>query len=177
MSISNCSRRSFLRAAWSLGPLLALRTAKGRTISVNDRVCLGHIGVGGQGSGLLNNFLQVDGAQSIAVCDCFESRRTDRAQHIDAFYTDKTGRSYRGTRIYADFHELLANAQIDAVVIATPDHWHVPIAMAAIRAGKDVYVEKPLGVSVAENLALRHAVQQTGAIFQYGTQQRSGYYF
>ncbi len=177
MSLGGCSRRTFLQAALSAAPVLMTRAAGARVVPANDRVCLGHIGVGGQGSGLLNNFLQVDGAQSIAVCDCFESRRKDRAQHIDAFYADKTGKSYVGTRLYADFHELLADAQINAVVIATPDHWHVPIALEAIRAGKDVYVEKPLGVSVAENLALRRAVQQTGAIFQYGTQQRSGYYF
>jgi predicted dehydrogenase len=72
-----------------------------------------------------------------------------------------------------DFRELLARADLDAVVIATPDHWHVPIANAAVRSGKDVYVEKPLGLAVAWNRTLRETVRRYGAVFQYGTQQRS----
>ena len=81
--------------------------------------------------------------------------------------------TYKGCKAYNDFRELLARDDIDAVVIATPDHWHVPIALAAVRAGKDVYVEKPLGVSMEQDKALRAAVHTHGAIFQYGTQQRS----
>jgi len=77
-----------------------------------------------------------------------------------------------GAKAYQDFRELLARDDIDAVVIATPDHWHVPVAIAAVRAGKDVYVEKPLGISIEHGKALRRAVHQHGAVFQYGTQQR-----
>ena len=79
----------------------------------------------------------------------------------------------KGCKAYNDFREVLARDDIDAVVVATPDHWHVPISLAAIRAGKDVYCEKPLGLSIEQNKALRAAVHQYGAIFQYGTQQRS----
>ena len=142
---------------------------------VSDRITLGHIGVGGQGSGLLRNFLQVGNAQSIAVCDAFRSRREDRAKQIDAFYSSKGGnKSYKSCKVFRDFRDLLARDDIDAVIIATPDHWHVPIGMLAVEAAKDIYIEKPLGVSIAETLALRSAVQERGRVFQYGTQQRSG---
>jgi hypothetical protein len=76
-------------------------------------------------------------------------------------------------KAYADFRDLLANKDIDAVLIATPDHWHVPIAIAAARAGKDVYVEKPLGVCLGEDLACLKVFQEHQQIFQYGTWQRS----
>jgi hypothetical protein len=78
-----------------------------------------------------------------------------------------------GGRAYVDFRELLERKDIDAVVVATPDHWHVPVAIAAARAGKDAYVEKPLGISVQHDLACRKVFQEKQRIFQYGTQQRS----
>jgi predicted dehydrogenase len=175
----NFTRRNFLQTTIAAAPLL-LSTKSGaasRVVPPSDRINIGHIGVGGQGTGLLSNFLQIDDSQSVAVCDCFESRRMERALQIDQHYSTKFSQPYQATRQYADFRELLACADIDCVIIATPDHWHVPIALAAIKAGKDVYVEKPLGISVQENLALRRAVQQTGAVFQYGTQQRSNHGF
>jgi predicted dehydrogenase len=76
-------------------------------------------------------------------------------------------------KAYADFQELLARDDIDAVYIATPDHWHVPIGILAAKAGKDVYIEKPLGVTLEQDLAIEKVLKQTGRIFQYGTQQRS----
>ena len=148
--------------------------SRGATFPANERVNLGHIGVGGRGMSLLNSFLQLDGSQSVAVCDPFLSRREQSAARIESFYSTKKGSSFRGVRRFHDFRELLLQPDIDAVVIATPDHWHVPIALAAVRAGKDLYVEKPLGVSVAENRFLRRAILDYGRVFQYGTQQRSG---
>jgi len=147
----------------------------GATPPASDRVTIGHIGVGGRGGSLLQSFLQLDEAQSVAVCDPFTDRRNDRTAEIDSFYAKKFQRSsYKSCRAYNDFRDLLEDKTIDAVVIATPDHWHVPIAVAAARAGKDMYVEKPLGISIAENLQLRRIIRSTGRIFQYGTQQRSG---
>jgi len=144
----------------------------------SDRVTLGHIGVGGQGSWLLRNFLQLDHAQSIAVCDTFQHRREERVAEINSFYAEKRAKSsYKGCKSFKDFRDLLAQKDIDGVIIATPDHWHVPIAVAAAKSGKDMYVEKPLGISVKENQVLRETIQQYGNIFQYGTQQRSGYNF
>ena len=86
-------------------------------------------------------------------------------------------KTYSVCATYNDFRELLARDDIDAVVIATPDHWHVPIGIAAVNAGKDVYIEKPLGICIRENQAMRDAVRKTGRIFQYGTQQRSWHQF
>ena len=175
----NSSRRVFIKsmgqvAAVCLAPTIVPSSVLGKARTApSDRITLGHIGVGGRGTALLLSFLQVDAQQSVAVCDPFESKRRERAKEVDLFYSDSTAHTYRGTKAYNDFRELLARPDIDAVVIATPDHWHVPIGLAAVRAGKDVYIEKPLGVSIHENQAMRQAVYETNKIFQYGTQQRS----
>jgi len=161
------SRRRFLRrasataAATAAAPMILPSRLFGANAPGN-RVTLGHIGVGGQGGGVLGGFLGVEGCQSVASCDPFKSRREGAAARMG-----------NGAKAYRDFRELLARDDIDAVVIATPDHWHVPIACAAVRAGKDVYVEKPLGISMEQDKALRDVVHRYGAIFQYGTQQRS----
>ncbi len=172
------SRRSFLKSAAMLTasmPAIIPASALGRTNTPpGDRIVLGHIGVGNRGSALLRSFLQVDDQQSVAVCDPYANKRKAQAAQVDKFYAEKLGRpDYKACAAYGDFRELLARDDIDAVVIATPDHWHVPIAIEAVKAGKDVYVEKPLGVSIRENQAMRRAVRQNGRIFQYGTQQRS----
>jgi len=154
-----------LRAVASAGP---------ETIPPSERVTIGHIGVGGRGTDLLRQCLPLAEGQSVAVCDPFESRRDAAAEWIDNYYAKERIRgAYKGCDKYKDFRELLAREDIDGVVVATPDHWHVPIAIAAVRAGKDVYVEKPLGLSVREGQALREVVNRYGAVFQYGTQQRS----
>lgn len=140
----------------------------------SKRVALGHIGVGGQGGGLLRNFLGLSNGQSVAVCDPIRDRREGAAKVVEAHYAAKRGQEkYDGCKPYNDLREMLVRSDIDAVVIATPDHWHVPAALAAIRTGKDVYVEKPLGLSMEQNKALRQTVHRYGAVFQYGTQQRS----
>jgi predicted dehydrogenase len=96
------------------------------------------------------------------------------SEAIDAHYAKRTGKgTYKACACHGDFRDLLAREDIDAVVIATPDHWHVPVAIYAVRAGKDVYVEKPLGISVKWNQVLRAELKRTGAVFQFGTQQRS----
>ena len=127
---------------------------------------LGHIGVGGQGTGLLRNFLGVPGTMSAAIADPFQARRAKAGAAVKE-------RQGHEPKLHNDFRELLADESIDAVVIATPDHWHVPIGLAAVRAGKAVYVEKPLGYTLAQNLAMKQAVEKHGVVFQYGTQQRS----
>ena len=175
------NRRQFLRqaagtAAGAVGfPYVVSSSALGASgaVAASERVTVGHIGVGGQGGGLLRGFLNVDACQSVAVCDCFATRRTGRAEIVNKHYAGKNARANKGCATYADFRELLARDDIDAVVVATPDHWHVPVALAAARAGKDMYVEKPLGLSMEQNKALRAAIDRYGNIFQYGTQQRS----
>ena len=180
MNSRRLNRRNFLKgaslAAAALGfpyviPSRAL--GEGAVPPPSERVLLGHIGVGGQGSGLLGGFLGLEDCQSVAVCDAYGSRREASAARINQAYAERSAKgSYKGCAQYEDFRELLARKDIDAVVIATPDHWHVPIALAAARAGKDTYVEKPLGISIEENKALREAIHRYARIFQYGTQQR-----
>jgi predicted dehydrogenase len=162
------TRRHFLTtstAAFTAPFILSSRRAHGED-APGRTIRLGHIGVGGQGSGLLNNFLSVPGTKSVAIADPFRHRR------------DAAGRKVKeiqghDPKLYNDFRDLLADPEIDAVIIATPDHWHVPIGLAAVTAGKDVYVEKPLGHSLAENKAMLDACVKHDRIFQYGTQQRS----
>lgn len=172
------SRRRFLSQSAAAGAGLAFPAIiPSRVLGAqapSKRVTLGHIGVGGQGSGLLGGFLGVPFGQSVAVCDPFADRREKAARRVEQAYAEeRESASFKGCRSYNDFRELLARDDIDAVVIATPDHWHAPIALAAVRGGKDVYVEKPLGLTMEQNKALREAVHSHGAIFQYGTQQRS----
>ena len=126
----------------------------------SERVGLGHIGVGNQGGGLFRAFQGCKGAQSVAISDAYKDRR------------EAVAKMCKGTA-YADFRDLLARKDVDAVIIATPDHWHVPMAIAAARAGKDAYVEKPLGVTIEECLAALKVFRETDRIFQYGTMQRS----
>jgi predicted dehydrogenase len=130
------------------------------------KIQLGHIGTGGQGSGNLRNFLAATGCASVAICDPFRARREKAGKMVkDAQGFDPV--------LYNDFRELLANPSIDAVVIATPDHWHVPIGLAAVKAGKDVYIEKPLSHCLDHNKLMADATKKYNKIFQYGTQQRS----
>ena len=99
-------------------------------------------------------------------------RRTPKAL-VNGHYTKKTGKPYDGVTDYADYRELLANKDVDAVVISTPDHWHALIAIDAVEAGKDVYLQKPASLTIAEGRALSNAVHRSGRIFQIGSQQRS----
>jgi len=133
----------------------------------SERIAMGCIGTGGQGRGNTKAFLNNSAARMVAVCDVAESRRQQAKDIVDKHYGDK------GCAVYGDFRELLAREDIDAVVIATQDHWHALIAVAAARAGKDMYCEKPLGVAVTEGRAIKDAVRRYGRVLQTGTQQRS----
>lgn len=141
---------------------------RGRTLGPNDRVNVGCIGVGPQGRGVMSGFLTQQDARVVAVCDVAAPHLAEAARQVNARYGDTACARFH------DFRELLARPDIDVVLIATPDHWHVPIAIAAARAGKDIYLEKPMGLTVAEDQALRSAVQKHKRVFQFGTQQRSG---
>ncbi len=173
------SRRKFLKRTLAGGgaglllPSIVPASVFGATAPSN-RVALGHIGVGGQGGGLLQGMMGLAEGQTVAVCDPIRERRDGAARTVNEYYASQRGQeTYQGCQTYNDFRELLARKDVDAVVIATPDHWHVPLALAAIRAGKDLYVEKPLGLTMEQNKVLRSAVHSHGRVFQYGTQQRS----
>lgn len=136
-------------------------------VAPSNRITVACIGTGPQGTGVMGGFLAQKNAQVVAVCDVKQEQREQAAGIVNQKYQNKD------CRTYVDFREVLGRKDIDACLIATPDHWHVPIGVAAVRAGKDVYVEKPIGCSVAEGQAMRKAVKETGRIFQFGTQQRS----
>jgi predicted dehydrogenase len=133
----------------------------------SSRVNLGCIGVGPQGRYDLSGFLTQADVRVVALADVARPNLEKALAQVKQKYGDA------GCATYADFRELLARSDIDAVLIATPDHWHVPAALAAVRAGKHVYLEKPMGLSVEEDQLLRKAVQQHKRVFQFGTQQRS----
>ncbi len=158
------TRRKFLAAA-TAAPLILPASRLFGADAPSRTIHLGHIGVGGQGNGLLRNFLSASGAKSVAIADPFRQRREAAGQRVKASQGHEP-------KLYNDFRELLADPSIDAVVIATPDHWHVPIGLAAVRAGKDVYLEKPLGYSLAQNKTMLEACGKHQRVFQYGTQQR-----
>jgi predicted dehydrogenase len=128
---------------------------------------MGIIGSGGRGTDNMRGFLGHDDARVVAVCDVWDNRRQRAKGIVDKHYGDKNCATYN------DFRELLARKDIEAVVIAPQDHWHGVIAVAAAKAGKDMYCEKPLGVSVVEGQAIRDAVRKHRRVLQTGTQQRS----
>ncbi len=135
------------------------------------RLTLGLIGAGPQGTGVMRRFLAEEGTRVVAVCDVKPDRREQARELVNKQYASQDCVAYHY------FEDLLARRDLDAVIVATPDHWHALIGIAAVRAGKDLYLEKPLGCSVAEGQALRAAVRATGRVFQFGTQQRSSAYF
>lgn len=175
------NRRDFLKTTVAAAGTFAIPTFVPSSVfgkaAPSNRVHIGCIGVGGQGTHDMKNALYLDQAQVVAVSDCWVSRREKALKLINEIYTQQGRASDAAAKAYADFRELLAREDIDAVIVATPDHWHVPLAMYAVQAGKDVYLEKPLGVSVDYAFKLRKLVQDKDAVFQYGTQQRSDYYF
>lgn len=132
----------------------------------SKRITLGCIGVGGQGTANLNSFLNQADAQVVAVCDVFTSRSQAAQKRVNDRYKNTD------CRAWTDFREIIADKSIDAVVISTPDHWHVPMSLMALEAGKDVFSEKPT-LTIAEGRALIDAVNQRQAVFQMGLEDRS----
>ena len=160
-------RRRFLfasAAAFGLAPMGFLRAQQG---SPNDDVVMGIIGCGGQGTGNMRNFLNVKGVRVVAVCDVDKKRAAKAKSTVDAFYKNKD------CKIYADYRDLLGHPGIDAVSLATPDHWHAKIGIDAANAGMDIYGEKPFTWGNAEGRLLVEAVTSNQRVWQTGCQQRS----
>ncbi len=147
----------------------------------SDYIQVGCIGVGRQGQAdmmeLLYRGLEA-GARVVAVCDVDRHRAEKAAWLAEKTYAQELGLNrYRGVKIYHDFRELLSRKDIDAVIIATPDFWHGVMAVMAARAGKDIYLEKPLTYSLVEGQKLVRAVREKKVVLQVGSQQRSSVYF
>jgi predicted dehydrogenase len=166
MPRATLTRRHLLKAALAAAaaPYAIASSALGGegALPASERIGLGFIGLGGRGGGILQHFLQPGLSVPIAVCDVWKNRADAWRQRLG-----------EGVGAFQDFRDLLARTDVDAVVIASPDHWHVPLSMAAVRAGKDVFCEKPLAPTVAEGRALADAVQRYGRVFLHGTHQRS----
>ena len=182
MHRGNLSRRGFLNRsfalltvgaglpAWYAHQVLAAEQEKEararRRIGPNDEIVMGAIGVGGQGTSILKAAMKQKGVRFVAVCDLDAERRKAGTQVVkDAQNSDCAS--------YGDFRELLARDDLDAVTIGTVDHWHALTAIAAMKAGCDVYCEKPLSLTVAEGQAMVKAARKYDRIFQTGSQQRS----
>jgi predicted dehydrogenase len=177
------SRRDMLKgAAKGLGatavlasgfPAIVPSSVFGAT-SPSNRINVGAIGTGRISRGHdMPGIWKFDTARIMAVCDLDQRRMADAKTLVNDHYAKQTGKPYDGVTGYGDYRNLLANKDVEAVVISTPDHWHAIIAIAAVEAGKDVYLQKPASLTIAEGRALSNAVHRSGRIFQIGSQQRS----
>src|SRR5713101_6966410 len=156
------NRRTFHKQAAAMGALAALPTARLMALNSNDRVRLGFIGVGNRGDQLLDAFLVHKDCQVVALCDVYEPYLEPAQKKVGGKAT-----------LHRDFRKLVEQKDVDAVVIATPDHWHALQFIAACRAGKDVYVEKPLSLTIAEGRKMVEVAEETKRVTQVGLHRRS----
>ncbi len=179
--MTKMQRREFIRAS-ALGaaaamlplgtiPAAAAPSAKGGK-SPNAKVNLGFIGLGQQAMFLLSGFISMGDVRVVAGCDVYDIKRDRFVRRVTDYYTRKGEKKVK-VDVYEDYQDLLARKDIDAVIIAVPDHQHAIIAIAACKAGKDVYLEKPATLTVYEGQQLVKAVRQNCRILQIGSQQRS----
>jgi len=186
------SRRNFLKrtsvvaGAVAAFPYIVPSSALGKAGSVapSNRIVMGCIGTGNQGFNDLRNFLRNERVQITAVCDVnresagyWDNRiggREPARRIVEEHYARaKESGTYKGCTAYEDFREVIGRSDIDVVLIALPDHWHSIAVIEAAKAGKDIYGEKPLSLTVPEGRAMCNSVQQYGRVFQTGSQQRS----
>jgi predicted dehydrogenase len=142
--------------------------------SPGNRINVGAIGTGRISRGHdMPGVWKHDSARIVAVCDLDGRRVEDARLLVNRHYADAGGQPHDGVTGYRDYRELLASKDVDAVLVSTPDHWHAKITIDAVQAGKDVYLQKPASLTIAEGRALSNAVHRSGRIFQMGSQQRS----
>lgn len=143
-------------------------------IAPSDVISLGFIGTGKQGRGLATSFLSTNEARIVAIAEVYKAKAQLTLDRIKTHYEKNTQLgTYAEISIYNDFRELLARKDVDAVVIATPDHWHAAMSVRAAEAGKDIYCEKPLALTVKEGRAMVNAARKYNRVFQTGSMQRS----
>ena len=167
------SRRDVLRTSVALGAGLAFPTIVPSSVfgaeAPSEKILVGCIGVGRMGMGDLREALGFKQVQVVAVCDVDAHRVKSAQSVVESHYGGPSG----SCAAFGDYRDLLARADIDAVQISTPDHWHALPAIAAARAGKDIFLQKPLGLTIQEGRAVSDAVRRYNRVFQVGSQQRS----
>jgi len=168
MTTEGADRRAFLKAA--AGAALTSSLFTGKLKGANDKVNIAFIGVGRMGSENVGYCAEVPGFEIVAVCDVYQPA-------LDAAVKLARQRGFPGVKAVGDFREILADKSVDAISIATPDHWHAYMAVEACKAGKDVWVEKPACVYVEEGLKMVQAARKFERVVQGGTMQRSGAFF
>jgi len=175
MPATSLSRRSFLRGAASAGAAVGVPTIVPSSVfgarAPSNRIAIGCIGVGRMGTGDMKAFLRFGEVQVVAVCDVDANRAAAARGTVQRHYRQK--KRPAACDACGDFRELIARGDIDAVSIVTPDHWHTIPALWAARAGKDIFLQKPLTRTVREGRILAEAVRRYGRILQVGSQQRS----
>jgi predicted dehydrogenase len=180
---NNISRRDFVsKASLALGSFLIVprhvlggKKADGsRYLAPSDIISLGFIGTGKQGRGLTSSFLNTNEVRIAALSEVYQAKAQLTLDRIKMHYEKNTQLgTFSEIPVYQDFRELLNRKDIDAVVIATPDHWHAAMAVRAAEAGKDIYCEKPLSLTVREGRAMVNAARKHKKVFQTGSMQRS----
>ncbi|MCP4643101.1 MAG: Gfo/Idh/MocA family oxidoreductase, partial [bacterium] len=159
------SRRRFLKSAAAAGacaPMIVSSRVFGAE-APSERITVGMLGYGRQAHHAnVKQLLASPNAQVVAVCDVDAWRIAEGKKRVEAYYADREGGSYKGCATFRDFREMLARDDIDAVMVSTPDHWHVPAAIAAVKAGKHVSCEKPLSTALPHGRLLCDAVKKCG---------------
>lgn len=171
---SKQTRRSFIQKSIALGaaastPVVVPSSALGRNgqVAPSERITMGIIGIGPRCTYNLKAMLELPDVHFLAIADVQASRRDAGKKLVDDYYGNQS------CRLYRDFRDLLARDDIDTVMVATGDRWHAPASMMAAKAGKDVYSEKPCGLTIEKCQQLASVMEETGRIFQAGTQRRT----
>jgi len=171
------NRRSFVKKMAMLsGVAIVPRFVIGGRgyVAPSDLISFGFIGNGRQANGLRNSFLKTGLVQITAASEVYPDKSRFWLDGVNKFYAEKSEQqTYNGVKTYGDFRELLAQKDVDAVVIATPDHWHGVHAVKAAESGKDIYCEKPLSLTIREGRAMVEATRKNKRVFQTGSMQRS----
>jgi len=176
------NRRHFLRTgSAATGSAVLFPTIVPRTVlaadgsAPNSRIRMAIIGLGGISGGHTGSFAGNARTEIAVVCDVDRNRWAARKKTVNGAMAKRTGqKDFDGCETSSDYREVLARTDIDAVAVCTPDHWHVPICIAAAKAGKDIYCEKPLTLTITEGRRLVDTVKRYGRVLQVGSQQRSG---
>jgi len=167
MSETNRSRRKFITQTATVAAGLNFTAASwNNVLGANDRVHLGVIGTGNRGGDVMSVFQREADVEVVALCDCY-----------DKVLNEALAKTEGKAKTFTDYHALLASKEVDAVLIATPDHWHSRMAIDALNAGKDIYIEKPLTFKIEEGHDIIKAVKANNRVAQVGLQQRSGEHY